>query len=116
MKRIKLFITAILLSLTTTAFASGENPLTIKVDSISYQRLNDDINVCCHYNIVLSEDTNGEHIIYHSESGVVLGRVFGPVTPNYLMWLKENVLTDESVKDLVTKIKLYEINTNEPGL
>lgn len=116
MRKIKLFITALLFSITSMAFANTDNPLTIKVDSVSYQRLNADPDVCCHYNIVLSEDVNGEHIIYHSESGVVLGRVMGPVTADYLVWLKENVLTDDAVADIVNKTLIYEGRTNQSGL
>lgn len=116
MKKIKLFITALLFSITSIALSSGDNPLTIKVDSVSYQLLKADPDVCCHYNIVLGEDSNGEHIIYHSDSGVVLGRVMGPVTADYLVWLKKNVLTDDAVADMVTKTLMYESNTNKPGL
>lgn len=103
MRKIKFIIAALLFSITNMAFASGDNPLTIEVDSVSYQRLNDNPNVCCYYNIVLNQDVNDEYIIYHSESGVVLGHFMHMVTADYLIWLKENVLTDESIEDIVSK-------------
>lgn len=114
MKKIKLFIIVLLFGITNDLFASGDNTLSIRVDPVSYQLLNEDPEVCCYYNIVLDENVDGEHIIYHSESGVVLGRVTGIVTTDYLVWLKENVLTDDAVADMVNKTLIHEGEKNKP--
>lgn len=117
MKNIRFILAAILFSLSLQSYAIDNEPkLTVYVDSISYQRLSNNDDVCCFYQIKLNKQTDGKTIIYHSQTGVVVGTVYGTITPDYLMWLKENVLTDESVEDIVTKFLKSGIETNKPGL
>lgn len=119
MKKLLLFLSLFL----TTSFLFANEPvtetpmLTVSVDSVSYQRLSNHEDVCCFYQVRLSNQTNGKTIIYHSQTGVVLGTIYGTVSAEYLMWLKENVLTDESVEDIVIKsLNSNGTETNKPGL